>query len=175
MTDTRDWSIEGPKDSPRVRPDWSAVNVPAIDGVVVKEIANVLATNGYLTEVWRPDWQMDGQPAGHVVQRVYDAGAASAWNAHARATDRLFCALGRVQVSLFDGRRSSPTFSARADFHIGAERPAVIVVPPGVWHAVRNIGSGPSVVINVIDRAYDYDDPDVYRLPLDTPLIPSAG
>ena len=51
MTDTRDWSIEGQKDPPRVRPDWSAVNVPSLHGVVVKEITNVLATNGYLTEV----------------------------------------------------------------------------------------------------------------------------
>ena len=175
MTGIGDWSIQGQKDSPRVRPDWSAVNVPSLHGVVVKEIANVLATNGYLTEVWRPDWRLDAHSAGHVIQRVYEGGTASAWNAHAHATDGIFCGVGRARVALYDGRRSSPTFGASVGFCIGAERPAIVVVPPGIWHAIRNIGHTPCVVINVVDRAYDYDDPDVFRLPLDTPLIPFAG
>jgi dTDP-4-dehydrorhamnose 3,5-epimerase len=175
MIGTQEWSIHGLKDVARVRPDWTAVNLPAIDGVVIKDVANVVTENGYLTEIWRPQWRLDAAPVGQVFQRVYDGGSTSSWHAHARTSDRLFCAFGRVRVSLFDGRRSSPTFGTSVAIRAGVERPAVIVVPPGVWHAVRNIGESPVVVINVVDAAYDYDDPDVYRLPIDTPLIPTPA
>jgi dTDP-4-dehydrorhamnose 3,5-epimerase len=41
-----------------------------------------------------------------------------------------------------------------------------------VWHAVKNIGSGPAVLLNAVDVAYDYEDPDHYRLPYGTEQIP---
>jgi dTDP-4-dehydrorhamnose 3,5-epimerase len=37
---------------------------------------------------------------------------------------------------------------------------------------VQNIGDGPAAVLNAVDRAYDYEDPDHWRLPADTPEIP---
>jgi len=166
------WSIEGTKDRQLVRPDWSPADPVAIDGVVAKQVTNVLTNNGYLTEIWRPDWALDGLPAGQVFQRVIDAGGVSGWHSHRVTTDRLFCATGRLLVALYDARRNSRTHGATAAFRLGAERPAVIVVPPGVWHGVRNLGATPVVMLNVVDVAYDYEDPDHYRLPSDTPLIP---
>ena len=167
-----DWSIEGEKDPQVVRSDWSDASSAAIDGVVAKQITNVLTDNGCLTEIWRSDWKLDDRAIDQVFQRVIEPGKASGWHSHARTTDRLFCAIGRLLVALYDGRRSSPTFGAVATFRLGAERPAVIVVPPGVWHGVRNIGTSSLVLLNIVDIAYDYEDPDHYRVPLDTPLIP---
>lgn len=80
--------------------------------------------------------------------------------------------MGRLLIALYDGRGDSPTRNRTVDFRIGAERPGLVIVPPGVWHGVRNIGSTPLLMINVVDRAYDYEDPDHYRLPVDTPHIP---
>ena len=40
----------------------------------------------------------------------------------------------------------------------------MISIPPGVYHGVRNIGSTPAVVVNAVDVAYDYEDPDHYRV-----------
>jgi dTDP-4-dehydrorhamnose 3,5-epimerase len=135
-------------------------------------MVNVLAGDGYLTEIWRPEWELDGLGVGQVFQRVMDPGGASGWHAHGVTTDRLFSSSGRLHLGLYDGRRSSATHGNVADFWFGSERPAVVVVPPGVWHAVRNVGTSAVVYINVVDVAYDYADPDHYRLPLDTPLIP---
>jgi dTDP-4-dehydrorhamnose 3,5-epimerase len=41
-----------------------------------------------------------------------------------------------------------------------------------VWHGIQNLASTPSVVLNLVDRAYDYDDPDHRRLPTHTEQIP---
>jgi dTDP-4-dehydrorhamnose 3,5-epimerase len=169
---TADWSLVGPKDRQLVGPDWAPTNPIRIEGVVAKHIMNVLAADGYLTEIWRSEWELDGLGVGQVFQRVIDPGCASGWHAHGLTTDRLFCSSGRIHLGLYDGRRSSSSHRNVADFWFGSEWPAVVVVPPGVWHAVRNVGTSPAVYVNVVDVAYDYVDPDHYRLPLDTPLIP---
>jgi dTDP-4-dehydrorhamnose 3,5-epimerase len=60
-------------------------------------------------------------------------------------TDRLFCGIGRLKVTLYDAREAAPTHRASAVYRIGLERPAVVVVPPGVWHEVRNVGEDTAV------------------------------
>ena len=132
----------------------------------------MLTRNGSLTEAWRTDWELDDLPVGQVFQRILEPGSTSAWHVHAVTTDRLFCASGRIVLALYDARNHSPTHGKAIDFRLGRERPAVVVVPPGVWHGVKNIGSLPALFLNIVDVAYDYEDPDHYRLPIDTPLIP---
>jgi dTDP-4-dehydrorhamnose 3,5-epimerase len=43
-------------------------------------------------------------------------------------------------------------------------RPLMIVVPPGIWHGLRNESGAPAGYINVTDRLYDYEKPDNWRL-----------
>src|SRR5262245_29656285 len=112
---TGSWSLIGKKDRQLVRSDWQPSDPIAIEGVRFKIIANVLTDNGVLTEVFRFDWQLDGQPVKHVFQRLMEPGAISAWHAHTRTTDRLFCAFGRIKVVLFDARMSSPSHKRVAE------------------------------------------------------------
>jgi dTDP-4-dehydrorhamnose 3,5-epimerase len=127
---TVSWSLVGPRDRQIVGPDWAPTNAVPIEGVVAKQMSNVLTGDGYLTEIWRPEWQLDGLAVGQVFQRVMDPGGASGWHAHGVTTDRLFCGSGRVHLGLYDGRRASSTHGNVADFWFGNEKPAVIVVPP---------------------------------------------
>jgi len=46
------------------------------------------------------------------------------------------------------------------------------VVPPRVWHGVENSGTNPAVLINAVNLAYQYEDPDHWRLPSNSPDIP---
>ena len=48
----------------------------------------------------------------------------------------------------------------------------LVNVPKFVWHADVNIGQRDCVVVNFPTTPYDHVNPDKYRLPLDTPLIP---
>lgn len=166
------WSVTGPKDRQIVRPDWSPLEPLGIDGLIAKQITNVLTDNGYLTEIWRDDWALGDHGVGQVFQRVIEPGGVSGWHAHALTIDRLFCAYGRVRLGLYDGRRDSPTHGNSAQLRLGRERPALVIVPPGVWHAVANIGNDPAIFMNAVDRAYSYDDPDHFRIPIDSPQIP---
>jgi dTDP-4-dehydrorhamnose 3,5-epimerase len=101
-----------------------------------------------------------------------DPGSVNGWHAHAYTTDRLFCASGRVQLSLYDGRKSSPTFSVVWQRVFGEHAPVLVVVPPGVWHGLKALGTAPALVLNLADLAYDYGCPDHRRLPPDSPHFP---
>ena len=168
----KDWMAPGEPDGPTVNPDWMPVIGPTIDGVVVKEIRSVPTGNGCLTEIWRSQWGLDPLAVDQVFQRLCDPGSVTGWHAHAVTTDRLFCAVGRVRLSLYDGRKPSPTFGALWHRVFGQDRPLIVIVPPGVWHGIVGLGTVPSLLLNLVDRAYSYDAPDHWRLPPDTPLIP---
>jgi dTDP-4-dehydrorhamnose 3,5-epimerase len=99
-------------------------------------------------------------------------GAISAWHTHAITTDRLFVAAGVAHIVLYDAREDSPTKGLINEFRYGEHRQALVSVPPGVWHGVRNFGPSNAVLLNLVDVAYQYDDPDHWRLPIDTDKIP---
>jgi dTDP-4-dehydrorhamnose 3,5-epimerase len=168
-----DWTVRGEADRQTVDENWNPVGLAKIHGVVVKEIRPVPVGSGCLTEIWRSEWALDESGIGQVFQRPFDPGTVTDWHAHAHTTDRLFCALGRIRLSLYDGRQSAPTAGATWERVFGAERPLLVVIPPGVWHRVATLGAAPCLVLNLVDRAYAYDRPDHWRLPPDSPYIPA--
>jgi dTDP-4-dehydrorhamnose 3,5-epimerase len=164
--------IEGAmKDRQSITADWTSLG-QAIAGVLVREVRNVLKDNGVLTEIFRLDWALDGGAVEQVFQVTLTPGGLSAWHTHGTTTDRLFVTHGHMKIVLFDGREDSPTHGRVNEFRFGIQRPALVVVPPGVWHGVQNLGNEPGSVLNIVDRAYRYEDPDHWRLPADTPKIP---
>jgi dTDP-4-dehydrorhamnose 3,5-epimerase len=159
------------KDRQTITSDWAPLIKP-IEGVRVREVKHVPKSNGVLTEVFRADWQLDEGIVQQVFQTTIMAGGLSAWHAHKFTTDRLFVSLGTIRIVLFDDRDGSPSRGWINELRFGSPRPALVVVPPGVWHGVQNIGDTPGLLLNLVDRAYRYEDPDHWRLPPDTPKIP---
>jgi dTDP-4-dehydrorhamnose 3,5-epimerase len=169
-----DWLFTGEQDPKTLGPDWMPIDASAIDGVVAKEIRAVPASNGCLTEIWRHEWPGHDVTMNQVFMRTLEPGTVSGWHAHTRTTDRFFCAAGSVRLSLFDGRRASPTVGKVWHRLLNEKRPVLIAVPAGVWHGVKSVGSIPALILNLVDHAYSYDSPDHWRLPPDTVKIPYA-
>jgi dTDP-4-dehydrorhamnose 3,5-epimerase len=168
-----EWRLAGAgKDSQTITARWTPSDLGLIAGVTIREVLNVPKSNGYLTEIFRREWAEGGGEADQVFQVVLDPGAISAWHAHARTTDRLFVSYGRARIVLYDAREESPTRGVVNELRFGTIRPALIQVPARVWHGVQNVSDGPSILLNIVDRAYDYEDPDHWRVPADSPEIP---
>lgn len=166
------------KDSQIITSEWQKLD-ELIEGVSVREVLHVPRQHGVITELYRPDWDPSGEPVIHAYQSRLYPGAIGAWSCHARTIDRLFVNQGNLKVVLFDGREDSTTSRRICELYVGDARPALVVIPIGVWHGLQNLGSSDALVLNFPTRAYDYEDPDHYRLPFDTPEIPytwvSAG
>jgi dTDP-4-dehydrorhamnose 3,5-epimerase len=164
--------IEGAiKDRQSITSGWVPL-MKTIEGVRIREVKNVTKNTGVLTEVFRADWALDEGVVQQVFQVALVPGGLSAWHAHQHSTDRLFVSQGLVKIVLFDARESSPSRGCVNELRFGSQRPALVVVPPGVWHGVQNIGAETGLLVNLVDRAYRYEDPDHWRLPPDTPKIP---
>jgi dTDP-4-dehydrorhamnose 3,5-epimerase len=159
------------KDPQLITSNWHKLE-KLIEGVSVREVLHVPRDHGVITEVFRPEWDPTGQPVVHIYQSRLYPGALGAWSCHAHNTDRLFVNQGNIKVVLYDARDESQTAGTLNELHAGDARPYLIVIPPGIWHGLQNLGSQEALVLNMPTNAYDYEDPDHYRLPYDTPEIP---
>jgi len=159
------------KETQQVTSDWQKVH-ELIDGVVLREVKHVPRDHGVITESYRSEWDPTGLPVVHIYQSRLFPGAIGAWSCHMRSIDRLFVNQGHLKVVLYDGREDSKTLGRLMELHVGDARPTFLVIPIGVWHGLQNLGASDALVLNFPTRAYDYADPDHYRLPWDSPEIP---
>ena len=169
---SKGWLLDGAvKARQSVTSEWERTGQPLIEGAMLREVKTVLAPDGVLVEVFRQDWQLGGEVA-QVFQRSLSSGCVSAWHAHEHTTDRIFVHVGRARIVLYDARPESRTRGWVNELILGEARPALLVVPPGIWHGVQNVSSRTSSLLNLVDRAYRYEDPDHWKIPPDSPEVP---
>jgi dTDP-4-dehydrorhamnose 3,5-epimerase len=159
------------KDGQIVTNEWQALR-RKIDGVVAKEVLHVPRDHGVITEMYRPEWDPSGLPVVHIYQSRLFPGAIGAWSCHAKSIDRLFVNQGHLKLVLYDAREGSPTEGSLMELHVGDARPTFLVLPTGIWHGLQNIGPTEALMLNFPTHAYDYEDPDHWRLPFDSEQIP---
>jgi dTDP-4-dehydrorhamnose 3,5-epimerase len=159
------------KDGQIVTNEWQALR-RNIDGVVAREVLHVPRDHGVITEMYRAEWDPTGLPVVHIYQSRLFPGAIGAWSCHTKSIDRLFVNQGHLKLVLYDGREESPTHGALMELHVGDARPTFLILPTGVWHGLQNIGASEALMLNFPTRAYDYEDPDHWRLPYDSDQIP---
>jgi dTDP-4-dehydrorhamnose 3,5-epimerase len=159
------------KDDAHISPDW-VIDRTLIDGVACREVRNVVTANGITTELIRTDWGVLDAPIEQAIHVALRGGAVSAWHQHRHRSDYVFVVSGHIRLVLYDPREGSPTLGQVDVLHLSPARPQLATIPPSVWHGVQNLSTDASSFVNFFDRTYDYDDPDEWRLPPDSPEIP---
>ena len=87
------------------------------------------------------------------------AGRKRAWGLHQHSTDRLFVVKGLVSLVVYDGRVDSPTLGLLNEFKISQRNPALVVIPPNLYHGWCNIGIDEALIVNMPSSQYDYEGP----------------
>lgn len=96
-------------------------------------------------------------------------GIIKAFHYHLHQTDYWVPARGMFQIALVDLRRDSATFGIRNTIYAGELRPWRILIPPGVGHGYKVVGTEPAMLIYVTNRFYNPRDEG--RIPYDDPGI----
>jgi dTDP-4-dehydrorhamnose 3,5-epimerase len=159
------------KDKGHVTSNWEIAG-SRIDGVKTWEVKNLLTKNGYLTELFRNDWNIFPYQIEHLIHVVIRPNMISAWHMHKFQTDHIFVLSGIFKVVLYDSREASSTLNQVDVYHLSLIRPTLLIIPPGIWHGVQNLTNENGSFINFFNKQYNYEDPDEWRLPLDTEEIP---
>jgi dTDP-4-dehydrorhamnose 3,5-epimerase len=92
-----------------------------------------------------------------------------AFHFHRRQTDCWIPVEGMLQVALVDLRPQSSSFGVRNTLYVGALRRWQLLIPPGVGHGYKVIGTAPALLVYMTDRFYDPEDEG--RIPYDDPKI----
>ncbi|HLJ90096.1 MAG TPA: dTDP-4-dehydrorhamnose 3,5-epimerase family protein [Candidatus Angelobacter sp.] len=96
-------------------------------------------------------------------------GTIKAIHYHYQQTDLWAPISGMLQVFLYDMRRASPTFGQINTLYVGMLRPWEILIPPGVAHGYKVLGTEPAQLVYLTDRFYNPEDE--CRLPYDHPDV----
>jgi dTDP-4-dehydrorhamnose 3,5-epimerase len=126
-----------------------------IQDVVVRELRKFTDSRGWLTELFRRDeLAVEFFPAMTYISSTLP-GVTRGPHEHVDQTD-LFCFLGPsdFQLRLWDNRKDSPTYGHRMTLVVGESDPKSVLIPRGVVHAYRNVGSVDGIVINCPNRLY---------------------
>jgi dTDP-4-dehydrorhamnose 3,5-epimerase len=145
---------------------------PLIDGVVFREAVTHPDERGTLCEIFNPAWGLSDEPLVYVYQITIRPGQVKGFVLHRTYSDRLFFSLGTAKIVLYDDREDSPTRGTLNELHFGDHNRALLVIPPGVWHGVQNVGTTDALFVNCPTKPYDHEDPDKWALPKDSDLIP---
>jgi dTDP-4-dehydrorhamnose 3,5-epimerase len=126
-----------------------------IGGVLWKPLRKFHDDRGWLCELFRHDeLPVEFHPVMAYLS-VTEPGIARGPHEHVDQAD-CFCFLGpsNFKVYLWDNRKGSPTYGNFQSDVVGADKPMALVVPPGVVHAYKNIGTEPGLVVNLPNRMY---------------------
>ncbi len=143
-----------------------------ISGVRIRPVTLWADDRGYFLEVLRMGQGLAGAfPAAstQVSAALSYPGTIKAFHYHMQQSDCWAVAAGMLQVALADLRSGSPTFGVRNTMYVGTLRPWQILIPPGVAHGYKAIGTEPAMLVYVTDRFYNpadegriaYNDPRI--------------
>src|SRR4051794_19205316 len=125
----------GKRDKQTVNKGGRRAVAPAISGVRIVELGNILTKSGWMMELFRTDHEgVEIQPRQVNYVQLNPHGVTD-WHKHHLQIDHLIGVGGPVKLALWDGRGGSPTQGASEIIRFGALRPVMVIVPPGVWHA----------------------------------------
>jgi dTDP-4-dehydrorhamnose 3,5-epimerase len=143
-----------------------------IDGLGFRPVRPVPHEDGTLAEIVRADWpEVDDEVVQVHLTTTYP-GRVRAWGLHQRSTDRLFVVKGLISIVVFDGREDSPTYGTLNEFKVSERNPALLVIPPNLYHGWKTIGVDEAFVLNMPTSMYKYDQPDALDLPYDCAEAP---
>jgi dTDP-4-dehydrorhamnose 3,5-epimerase len=143
-----------------------------IEGVRVQPLALHPDDRGYFMEVQRIGVGLAAHfpPAtSQMAAALSYAGTVKAFHFHLHQTDCWTPVQGMFQVALVDLRMDSPTFGKRNTMYVGALKPWQILIPPGVGHGYKIIGSADGLLVYMTDRFYNPKDEG--RIPYNHPSI----
>jgi len=154
--------------SPSLKTVWSEGSLlirgreTVIEGVAARAARVLPDERGRLGEIMRADdpWF---EKFGQVYFTTTFPGVVKAWHYHKKQTDHFYCLRGTVKLGLFDGREDSKTSGEVNEIYLSEHRPALVRIPPGVYHGWMCVSDIESIVVNLTSECYNYADPDEHR------------
>jgi len=141
-------------------------------GVQVRPLPTHVDRRGSVMELYDVRWGWHADPLVFAYCFTIQPGVVKGWNLHRAHEDRYALIQGAMELVLYDPRPDSPTCGEVCKIVLSEHHRCLVNIPIEVWHADHNFGTTDVLVVNFPTTPYDHANPDKYRLPIDTELIP---
>src|SRR5438477_9976133 len=113
-----------------------------IAGVIQEPLRKIRDARGWLCELFRSDEIPPEYQPVMAYLSMTEPGIVRGPHEHADQAD-CFCFLGpsTFKLYLWDNRKGSETYLAHETLLAGEDNPTLVIVPPGVVHAYKNVGA----------------------------------
>jgi dTDP-4-dehydrorhamnose 3,5-epimerase len=146
-----------------------------IKDVKIKELKHLADDRGELMEILRSDDSIF-KGFGQCYLTICNKGAVKGWHYHKEQTDNFVCVSGKALVVLYDYRKDSPThgqvFKIILEEPSNGSKPVLLQIPPMIVHGFTAIDCEKTVILNVPDKVYIYDNPDEHRIQWNSKEVP---
>lgn len=134
-----------------------------IEGVKTKKLKIIPDERGRLMEMLRCDDELFTK-FGQLYMTTAYPGVVKGWHYHKIQCDNMVVISGMMKIVLYDSREDSPTFGKINEFFMGENNQILLHIPKLVYHGFKCISEREAMVINCPTEAYNYKEPDEYRL-----------
>jgi dTDP-4-dehydrorhamnose 3,5-epimerase len=126
-----------------------------IHSVIVRDLRKFVDERGWLAELFRHDELAEEFYPQMAYISATEPTVTRGPHEHADQAD-LFCFIGpsNFKLRLWDNRPDSATYRHVMTLFVGQDNPKTVVIPKGVAHAYRNIGTTVGIVINCPNRMF---------------------
>ncbi|MCE9560103.1 MAG: WxcM-like domain-containing protein [Armatimonadetes bacterium] len=124
----------------------------SIPGVILRPLSFFQDPRGQLTELFRIDDLPEGVNPAMGYLSVTKPGIERGPHEHIGQTDVFVFLDGHYRLFLWENRPGLPEM--RKEIDLGSNNPTMVIVPPGVVHAYKNMGDADAYVLNFPDKLY---------------------
>jgi len=126
-----------------------------LENVIIKHLGKKEDSRGWLAEIFRIDEisKLIIPEMGYL--SITLPGISRGPHEHLEQTD-YFCfpGISKFKISLWDNNVKSKTYGQNYIFETIERTPSIVVIPPKVVHAYKNIGPVEGIVINLPNKLY---------------------
>jgi dTDP-4-dehydrorhamnose 3,5-epimerase len=137
-----------------------------LPGVRTLEIKKFPDERGFFAEGMRSDWSefLEGDAILQANLSMSYPGMIRAWHRHARGQVDFFVVVrGTMKICAYDDEVGSPTRGQMNEIIASSEKLQVVRIPGKYWHGTKTISPDPSLTFYMVNRLYDYKNPDEER------------
>ena len=140
-----------------------------LPGIVIKPLKRFPDERGFFTEIFRKDWK-DLIEDDTIVQAnlsITYSDVVRAWHKHERGQiDYFVVTKGVLKICAYDD------VTQELDEIISTgENLQVVKIPGHYWHGFRVVSNQTAMLVYLVNRLYDYANPDELRRPWNDPTI----
>lgn len=129
-------------------------------GVLIAELPIFKDNRGTTAELFREDWGIDYKPSMVYVSSTKPKVMRGPHEHHKQSDCFAFIGPGEFKVYLW--WKDSEGKVEKWSFIAGESRPILLIVPPGVVHAYKNVGNSTGICLNMPNTLYkgvNYSEP----------------